>query len=448
MLTRRDAHEGGEPRTVPPAAAGSRPVGGAEAAPEPPPTSSLAAAGGGALRRESLLRLVCDLVEAELTVAGGRPPGSLPDRARWHATLRIREGVIPEGEIASPEPGLALDSLDLLLVASRVNQFFRMQEWALGEHLIRYRTFGTWAQVAHVALTDRHGREVWDQLTFTTSGSTGQPKEITRARSELEQEVAYLRSRLGGIRRIVSLVPAHHLYGFLWTVLLPDRAGWDVVDARFLSPGQLNAELREGDLIVGFPLRWKVLLRTLDRFPDAVTGVSSAGSLEAEIWAEASRRGLSRLVEIYGSTETGGVGWREAPNTPFEVFPYWTRKDGRPAVDEVAPDELAWIDSRHFELRGRKDRAVKVGGELVDLAGVEDLLRLHEQVADCAVRLEGEQATARLKAFIVPADPGAAPTPAELAAWLAVRVRPAAVPQRFTFGPELPRNAQGKVTDW
>jgi len=42
----------------------------------------------------------------------------------------------------------------------------------------------------------------------------------------------------------VSVVPAHHIYSFLFTVLPPPRLGAAVVDGRGTSPGGLAARRR------------------------------------------------------------------------------------------------------------------------------------------------------------------------------------------------------------
>jgi 4-coumarate--CoA ligase len=93
-------------------------------------------------------------------------------------------------------------------------------------------------------------------MTFRTSGSTGQPKSCVHALHALWREVQEVAPLLSGCTRLFAAVPSHHIYGFLFTILLPRALGLDsrsVLDLRQSSPARLSRELREGDVVIGHP---------------------------------------------------------------------------------------------------------------------------------------------------------------------------------------------------
>lgn len=97
-----------------------------------------------------------------------------------------------------------------------------------------------------------------------------------------------------------------------------------------------------------------------------------------------------------------------------------------------------------LEFAGRADDMVKVRGNRVEPAEIEDVLRRLDSVADVAVRPIRTETDARLVAYVVPA-PGATTTAAALNAHLRARLPGYMVPSRIEFLPVLPRLANGKI---
>ncbi|MCX6599002.1 MAG: AMP-binding protein [Acidobacteria bacterium] len=390
----------------------------------------------------TLFRLVADLVEAAIT-ASRRSSNFLP-RALWTPATTIRDG-----QSATPDGSLGADSLELLEIGAAVNHFFHLYEWGTEDNLLRRRDLGWWAEVVSATIEDQ-----WQRLTFHTSGSTGEPKAIVQPRARLEQEAAYWAGLFPGSHRLISLVPAHHLYGFLWTVLLPERAGWPVVDARSWSPARLLHELRPGDIVVGFPFRWELIARAGGRFPEEVTLISSAGALASATWPQLTAAGAAQVLEVYGSTETGAVAWKDSYARPYRLLPYWTHnlstgqlsREGAEEPD-LPMDHLHWSSPDEFTIAGRKDQAVKVGGALVHLPLVEAAIREYPGVSACAVR-PGDEDQARLKAFVVWQEGSTASDLTELSRWLGTRLPAGAVPRHYCVGEHLPMDGNGKVLNW
>jgi 4-coumarate--CoA ligase len=352
------------------------------------------------------------------------------------------------------EEGLGFDSLALLGLILRVNRFFNLSATGVEDYLLVQRDLGAW-----VALIGQHfdliGAEA--ALTFDTSGSGGPVKHVTHKVSRL---VVEMRSQLAGPLlpfdgasprgHILSMVPPHHLYGFLFSCLLPGLIDASTIDLHRSGPGAVFRHAQTGDLIVGTPFNWDLLLRVPQLLPAGVFGVTSAGPSAATTWDVRAINGLASLTEIYGATETGGVGYRTGFADDFRLLPHLTRQGSVVLDQDGAPldlqDHLDWQTPELFHLRGRCDDIVQVAGVNVSPAEVCRRIGLLDGVAEVAVR----PGVGRMKAFIVPS-----PRVRDQAAFLVAlqahileHLAPPARPASLTFGPALPRNAMGKACDW
>lgn len=389
----------------------------------------------------TLRRVLSDLVTDE--VGRLRPGASLPPKP-W--AMRLALG----------DEGLACDSIERLALASAVVEAFGLP----GRDLQGARAVLRAKTLAGLQAAVRDGlRTAEPTLTFRTSGSTGEPRPCRHALSDLDQEAAELGRLFRGRRRLLSAVAAHHIYGFLFTVLLPRHLNCDLVDIRDTSPECLAAMMREGDLIVGHPTFWSAAARGNRRFSGDVVGVTSTAPCPPSLADALADRGLARLVQVYGSSETAGVGWRDDPDGPYALFPFWGRGDDplelvRRHADGAStfevPDQLDWIGRRYFYVRGRRDDAVQVAGRNVFPSRVRQHLCAHPAVADASVRLMRPDEGQRLKAFIVPKMPSTdlQVLRNDIDAWCQIGLLAAERPKSFLFGMHLPVTECGKAADW
>lgn len=386
--------------------------------------------------RASVSRIVLDLLAEEVGRSRHRSAAAL-GVAGWSDATR------------GDADGLDLDSLERLDVAAALTEFFHLHEYGAEDYLLAMPSVGEWCDLIEQSLS-----ATGTHLTFRTSGSTGTPKRCTHAVADLQAEAAVWADMLGEIPAIVALVPSHHIYGTLFTAMLPDRMTGDCRVER--SMGGAVAAARAGSVVVGTPTLWAHLARSVLAFPPGLTGISSTAPLSAQLAHQLAGQRLSRMIEIYGSSETGGVAMRTSPVDPFMLLSGWSRgeagglqrlaADGSP-LTVAMPDDSEWLDDRRFGLRGRRDGAVQIGGRNVFPERVRDVLLAHAGVADAAVRLEAE--TGRLKAFIVP-QAGLAEDRLvdELDRWCGERVTDVERPRRFAIGFALPMSAMGKPADW
>jgi len=166
------------------------------------------------------------------------------------------------------------------------------------------------------------------------------------------------------------------------------------------------------------------------------------------------------VTEVLGSSETGGIAWRQSGGDPiWEVFPGVTvaqDEDGAmllrsPFLADANPDEpyrgadrIRVRDDGRFELLGRADGVVKIGGSRVAVAEIERLLREIPGVADAAVVSVDTPPPRRHELWAAVVAP--ALSVAALRAALLRRVEPIALPRRFRLVAALPREDNGKLT--
>lgn len=317
-----------------------------------------------------------------------------------------------------------------------------------------------------------------------TSGTTGDGKPVLKRLRHLDDEVAVLERSLGGPLEgaaILGTASPLHLYGLLFRVLWPLVAG-RVLDAETpLLPSELLARLGTGDAfaLVSTPAHLRRLARheRLGTLAGRCRAVFSSGGPLPGDTAESVATALGvGVVEIYGSTETGGIATRtrrtlrdEPAWTPLPgVDVWWEAGSGRAVVRSpfvtggteeadgrerfVTGDAIASEPDGGFRLEGRVDRVVKVGEKRLSLPEMEARLREHRFVDDARLVMVERGGELRVAAAVVPSAEGltllgdaerrrlAEPILAHLAE-LFDRVL---LPRAFRFVRTLPSDVRGK----
>ena len=153
-------------------------------------------------------------------------------------------------------------------------------------------------------------------VTLHTSGSTGAHVAVSRPLSVLAAEVATLEATFTPTATaVLGSVPPYHIYGLLFRVLWPLAVGRTIVAGLLRFPDELarTADDHAGAIFVSSPAFLKRAGPALD--PATMGRIlsvvfSSGGPLDPDIAARWSGADAAPLVEVYGSTETGGIAHR------------------------------------------------------------------------------------------------------------------------------------------
>lgn len=343
------------------------------------------------------------------------------------------------------------------------------------EHAPSMAPAGSGAQPCWRVLDD-----AFPALVVHTSGSTGAAQSIPKKLSQLGSEVATLERLFGhhaAGAAVLATVTHQHIYGLLFKVLWPLAAGRPVHAHSVAFPEQLAALLAQGPCVLAAsPAHLKRLPDHLDWRAAGMqlrAVFSSGGPLPFDS-ALAAGALLGKVpLEIYGSSETGGVAWRQrsaaAPDDDsWLAFPgvAWRLDDGDAlqvrsahlADDGWLPlaDRARLADGDRFVLLGRSDRIVKIEEKRISLSAIEAALLATPLVAEARVVLceapPGERQ--KVAAFVVCSAAGRALLAADGKLALNRQLRQAlhgqleavAMPRRWRYLEQLPINAQGKTT--
>ena len=333
---------------------------------------------------------------------------------------------------------------------------------------------------AHMAIIDIY-----------TSGSTGEHTRIRKTLAQFDAEVAVLEALWGttaGAAAVIATAPHQHIYGLLFRLFWPLASG-RVFDARHCAQPDALAERLAAlapALLISSPAQLTRLpellpLAELARPPLAI--FSSGGPLPASA-ARAIGRALGQApIEIFGSTETGGVAWRQraadtasaghAVNdaedeawTPFPSHALSCAADGALTLRSSfladgglwrMDDAVELLADGRFHLRGRLDRVVKIEEKRLALPDMEARLTAHAGVESAAVVALANGAGRRqtLGALVVLNAHGRAryrglgrrALALQLRRHLAAYFDAVLLPRRWRFPLELPRNERGKLAD-
>jgi malonyl-CoA/methylmalonyl-CoA synthetase len=339
-------------------------------------------------------------------------------------------------------------------------------------------------------------------MLIYTSGTTSKPKGVVTTHEILSWQIRSLIEAWGWTPedRTLLVLPLHHLHGVLnvlscalWagaTCEMAPRFDADETWATILS-GRLTVFMAVPTVYARLVKAWEAatpekqaaLTETCRKLRLMVCGSAALPVPTLERWKEISGH---TLLERYGMTELGmalsnPLNGQRLPGFVGSPLPYVEVRlvdefhqpvaDGVPGQIQVKgptvfreywrrPEETekAFVDgwfktgdvavreNGAFRILGRESvDIIKTGGYKVSALEIEDELRHHKAVDQCAVVGVPDPEWGERVAAAVVVKPGTSLDLDSLRAWSKERLAVYKVPSRLLILPELPRNAMGKV---
>ncbi len=297
-----------------------------------------------------------------------------------------------------------------------------------------------------------------DALVVASSGTTGRPKLLVHTHAGIRAHADAVHAHLGvdpGRDRWLACLPLAHLGG-LGVVLRSLVTGTPVdVLPRF-----------DADLVAAAPERWGTTLVSL--VPTALDRLDAAAFRWVVLGGSADPVVRpANVVRTYGLTETGGgvvydgtplpgVEVRVGPAGDIAVRSATLARGRREADGTVTPlvgadgwlatgDLGRWDADGRLVVDGRADDLIVTGGENVWPGPVEASLAAHPAVAEVVVAGRPDPEWGRVVvAHVVPVDPQAPPSLAELRDHVRATLPAYAAPRALELTTGIERTALGK----
>jgi malonyl-CoA/methylmalonyl-CoA synthetase len=340
-------------------------------------------------------------------------------------------------------------------------------------------------------------------MILYTSGTTRTPRGVVTTHANIEAQITALVEAWGWRNddRIPLFLPLHHVHGIvnvlgcaLWSGALVEAYPAFDLDRILERVGQ-NAYT----VFMAVPTIYVKMIRALEcatpeeqrRWTEGFAGlrlmVSGSAALPAsvhEAWTELTGQ---KLLERYGMTEIGmglssplhgerrpGAVGRPLPRVevrlvaeagdvitdegeageiqvrgPAVFREYWNRPELTRSsfVDGwFRTGDLAVLEHGYFRILGRLSvDIIKSGGHKLSALEIEDTLRQHPGIEECAVVGVPDDTWGETVAAAAVARDGADLDLAGLQAWAGERLSRHKIPRRLRVVPVFPRNSMGKV---
>lgn len=339
-------------------------------------------------------------------------------------------------------------------------------------------------------------------LILYTSGTTSKPKGVVTTHANNTAQVTTLVDAWGWTNQDITLcvLPLHHVHGIINVVCCSLYAGATCVFVEGFSASVVFDWLISGRLTVFMAVPtiyfklisyWETLeakqqsaaFTALSKLRLMVCGSAALPVSVMEKWAAISGQ---LLLERYGMTEIGMaisnpyLGERRAgyvgiplpsvevklvdencetvlPGEPGEIWikgpnvflEYWQRPEA--TQESFSQDgwfitgDVAIIEDGYYRIMGRKSMdIIKSGGYKISALEIEEVLRTHPNIEDCAViGIPDDEWGELIVAALVVNNPEL--DTQTLHPWLREKMAAYKTPRKYSILPELPRNAMGKV---
>jgi len=235
-------------------------------------------------------------------------------------------------------------------------------------------------------------------LMYYTSGSTGVPIAALKSKQNINAEIDILTKLLArySIKKVVVTVPFIHLYGTLFGLLYPMLNDIDIVIKEHFLPHDLLDLVDPYTMVVTTPLYIKALNKLSEEKDLSKTlFVSSTAYLDEESIQCFNTLYHADIMQIFGSTETGGIAYKLNSSVlwkPFEKVILHTNKKEELMVSspfvssEIYTDKFVQtnhsiktfdyvqLEEEGFRLLGRSSKIFKLAGKRYSTVQIEDIL--------------------------------------------------------------------------
>ncbi len=331
-------------------------------------------------------------------------------------------------------------------------------------------------------------------LIAYTSGTSGLPKGAMLTHTNLRANVEQMRASPIAVSPedvVLCVLPLFHIFGLNVVLNLSVSVGAEIVlMERFDPTASVEAIAREAvTVIAGAPPVYVAWLNAPpESFANVRVAISGAAPLSKEVLTQFRERFGVTIWEGYGLTETspaltftgiGGVAKPGSIGRPLDgVELRLVDEDGEDAEDGD-PGEIVvrgpnvfsgywnhpeyteqafmdgWFrtgdvgvadDDGDIYIVDRRKDLILVSGFNVYPREVEEVLRRHPNVGDCAVvGDDDDQSGERVRAVVVPDPPGTFLTQEEVIEFCSHSLAPYKLPREVEIVSAIPRNATGKV---
>lgn len=338
-------------------------------------------------------------------------------------------------------------------------------------------------------------------MILFTSGTTSRPKGVVLTHRNIESQIRCLVEAWEWTPedRILHVLPLHHTHGIINVLGCALWSGAVCHMPRRFDPAQVWQRFLEGGLtlFMAVPTIYLKLIRAWEQsspkqrkeMSDSVSRlrlmVSGSAALPVSVLEKWKKISGHTLLERYGMTEIGmalsnPLHGERRPGSVGVPLPrvqvrlvdesgaavekegeiqvrgpnvfkeYWNRPE---ATRESFQDgwfrtgDMAEIDSGYYRILGRTSvDIIKTGGYKVSALEIEEALRDHPSVQECAVVGAPDEEWGERVCAAVVCRPECALSLEELREWARKRLAVYKIPSRLRVVPDLPRNAMGKVT--
>lgn len=293
-----------------------------------------------------------------------------------------------------------------------------------------------------------------------TSGSTGIPQPHAKTWESLvqvAQKTGYaILTAKKDIKNIVATVPPQHMYGLETSIMLPIQLGWSFHAGRPFYPEDIRSALMEipaKRILVSTPIHLRACLMEQTQLPDLQYVVSATAPLSKKLARDVENIFQTQIIEIYGFAEVGTIATRRTVTGESWKLLEGLVLSGKSGEHSVKtpyfpnpipiPDSITPRNAQQFDLQGRPDNLIKIGGHRASLDDLNYHLTGIEGVIDGVFFMPDgqEPGVTRLVAFAVaPGKP-----PEAILSSLKNKIDPVFLPRPLYLVDALPRNPTGKL---